>query len=272
METTKILSASFLDILFDGRNKAYGAYELRNTYNRRLVKALGATGLVIATFMGASALRGATSKKAPVPIITTVVDLTEIKETKKVEPPAPAPPKLQEPRKIEIKQFVVPKIVLDKDVVTPPPSQEDLTDVKIGLKDVEGVKMGDIAVPPEGVPDGRGVIETKPVEKDDLPFTKVEKEAEYPGDWTRFLTTNLRGEVPVDNGAAPGNYRVLVQFVVDINGAVSDIRVLKDPGFGMGAEAIRVIRKSGKWKPAVQNGNMVKAFRSQPITFQVMEQ
>ncbi|WP_300601433.1 energy transducer TonB [Niabella sp.] len=272
METTKILSASFLDILFDGRNKSYGAYELRNTYNGRLVKALGATGLVIATFMGASALKGAEPKKAPVPIITTVVDLTKIEEPEKVEPPAPPAPKLQEPKKIETIQFVIPKIVQDKDVTTPPPSQEDLVDVKIGLKDIEGEKMGNIVVPPDGVKDGKGILEIKPKEKEPEIATFVQVEASYPGDWNRFLTTNLRGEIPVDNGAAPGNYQVLVQFVVDVNGTVSDVKILKDPGFGMAAEAIRVIKKSGKWKAAIQNGYPVKAYRKQPITFQVLEQ
>lgn len=272
METTKILSASFLDILFDGRNKAYGAYELRSTYNRRLVKALGATGLVIATFMGAAALRGTESKTAPVPLITTVVDLTEIKEPEKVEPPAPPPPRQQEPKKIQTEKFVIPKIVPDEKVVTPPPSQDELADVKIGLEHIEGEKLGNVAIPPPGDPDGKGILEVKPKDKEPEIFETVQVEASYPGDWARFLTTNLRGETPVDNGAAPGNYQVIVQFVVDITGTVSDIRIVKDPGFGMGAEAMRVIKRSGKWNAAIQNGRPVKAYRKQPITFQVLDQ
>ncbi|MCF3109964.1 energy transducer TonB [Niabella sp. CC-SYL272] len=272
METTKILSASFLDILFDGRNKTYGAYELRSTYNRRLIKALGATGLIIATFMGASALKGAESKKAPVTIISHVVDLTKIEEPEKIEPPAPPPPKQQEPQKIATEKFVIPKIVPDEKVTTPPPSQEDLVDVKIGLEHLEGEKMGNVAIPPDGVPDGKGILEMKPKEKQPEIFEVVQVEASYPGDWHRFLTTNLRGEIPVDNGATPGKYQVLVQFVVDVNGVVSDIKVLKDPGFGMGDEAIRVIKKSGKWKAAIQNGYPVKAYRKQPITFEVLDQ
>ncbi|MGJ7031924.1 energy transducer TonB [Niabella hirudinis] len=271
METTKILSASLLDILFDGRNKAYGAYELRNTYNRRLIKALGATGLIIAVFMGATALKANEPKRIMAPILSGPIEITEITEPRKEPLPAPEPPKLPEPQKIETAKFVIPKIAPDEEVITSPPAQDDLADVKIGLENVKGDRLGDIAVPPAGVPDGKGILEIKSVEKDNLPFTKVEKEAEYDGDWTRFLTTNLRGEVPVDNGAAAGNYQVLVQFVVDVNGAVSDIQIVKDPGFGMGREAIRVIKKSGKWKPAVQNGSMVKAYRKQPITFQVLE-
>lgn len=86
----------------------------------------------------------------------------------------------------------------------------------------------------------------------------------------KFLTTNLRGEVPVTNGAAPGKYQVIAQFVVDPQGNVSDAKVIKDPGYGMGTEAIRVIKTSGKWQPAMMNGKPVKAYRKQPITFVVI--
>ncbi|WP_018629485.1 M56 family metallopeptidase [Niabella aurantiaca] len=102
-------------------------------------------------------------------------------------------------------------------------------------------------------------------------YTKTEKDASFPGDWARYLMQNLRGEVPVEHGAKPGNYQVIAQFVVDVQGNVSDVKLIKDPGFGMGEEALRVIKKSGKWKPAIVNGKNVKAYRKQPITFQVTE-
>ncbi|MCD2421961.1 energy transducer TonB [Niabella pedocola] len=102
-------------------------------------------------------------------------------------------------------------------------------------------------------------------------FTKVDQDARYSGDWSRYLTQNLRGEVPVENGANPGNYQTIIQFVVDVEGNVSDVKVIKDPGYGMGAEAVRAIKQSGKWKPAMMNGKNVKAYRKQPITFQVTE-
>ncbi|MCF3108399.1 energy transducer TonB [Niabella sp. CC-SYL272] len=100
-------------------------------------------------------------------------------------------------------------------------------------------------------------------------FTKVDQDAKYAGDWMHFLTTNLRGDTPLKNGAKPGKYLVIVQFVVDTKGNVSDIKVLKDPGFGIGEEAVRVISISGKWIPAMQNKRPVKAYRKQPITFMV---
>lgn len=273
METTKILSSSLLDILFDGRNKAYGAYELRTTYSRRLTKALTVTGLLIAPLIGMSFLK---LGKKPEPArvhISEVLTIEKMDAPKKIEPPAPAPLKQQEPKKIETQKFVIPKITPDKLVTDPPPTQTDLVDVKIGIENSKGDKIGNIAVPPAGDADGGiGVVNVKPKDKEPDGFIPIEKEAQYPGNWQRFLSTNLRGDIPVDKGATPGNYQVLIQFVVDVEGNVSDIKVLKDPGFGMGEEAIRVIKKSGKWKPAIQNGYPVKAYRKQPITFQVLEQ
>ncbi|SDD88432.1 M56 family metallopeptidase [Niabella drilacis] len=102
-------------------------------------------------------------------------------------------------------------------------------------------------------------------------YSKVQKDAAYPGNWSQFLERNLRGEVPVEHGAKAGNYQVIAQFVVDRAGNVSDVKIIKDPGFGMAAEVKRVIRQSGRWTPAVVNGKSVKAYRKQPITFVVTE-
>ncbi|MGN7787948.1 energy transducer TonB [Niabella sp. 22666] len=100
-------------------------------------------------------------------------------------------------------------------------------------------------------------------------FTRVEIDAMYPGNWRGFLEKNLNGMTPVNNGAGPGTYTTIVQFIVDKDGTVSSLKALSKVGYGMEEEAMRVIKASGKWKPAVQNGREVKAYRKQPITFQV---
>ncbi|MGJ7031582.1 energy transducer TonB [Niabella hirudinis] len=123
-------------------------------------------------------------------------------------------------------------------------------------------------------PEVKEVTFTPPkIVKDEEPevYSKVEKDASYPDNWGQFLERNLRGEVPVEHGAKAGNYQVIAQFVVDRAGDVSDIKIIKDPGFGMGAEVKRVIRKSGRWTPAMMKGKPVKAYRKQPVTFQVTE-
>jgi TonB family protein len=100
---------------------------------------------------------------------------------------------------------------------------------------------------------------------DTIVFTKVEIEAEYPGGaaaWQRFLNKNLRyPQEDIDNEESGS---VLVQFVVDEKGNVSDVEVLKGSK-AFGAEAVRVIKKSGKWTPAVQGGRQVRSLKIQPI-------
>jgi len=115
MDVNKILNADILDIIFEGRNKEYGAYDLRKTYNKRMVKAIGGTAIVIALlFIGfiVSNLNSNGNKKA---LVVDDVQLEDVKEEKKNEPPPPPPPKI-EPPKVEMAKFTPPKIVPDKEV------------------------------------------------------------------------------------------------------------------------------------------------------------
>lgn len=103
-------------------------------------------------------------------------------------------------------------------------------------------------------------------------FNEVEIEASYPGGteaWLKFLTSNVNAAVPTDNGAPIGKYTVNVQFIVMKDGTISEIKALTNFGFGMEQEVIRTIKKSGLWSPAIQNGLPVRAYRRQPLTFQV---
>ncbi len=102
-------------------------------------------------------------------------------------------------------------------------------------------------------------------------FTRVEIDAAYPGNWRNFLERNLNGQVAVNNGAGPGTYTTIIQFIVDKDGTISNMKALSKHGYGLEEEAMRVIKASGKWKPAIQNGREVKAYRKQPITFQINE-
>ncbi|MGH2553680.1 MAG: energy transducer TonB [Chitinophagaceae bacterium] len=106
----------------------------------------------------------------------------------------------------------------------------------------------------------------------DIIFEKVDIEATFPGGdqaWRKYLEKTLKADVPVDHGAPVGLYTTLIQFVVDKDGNISDVKALTNLGYGMEEEVISVIKKGPKWKPASQNGKMVKAYRKQPVTFMV---
>jgi cell wall assembly regulator SMI1 len=114
------------------------------------------------------------------------------------------------------------------------------------------------------------ISEVKNIE--DKIFERVEIEASFPGGskgWIKFLTTTLNPSIPVDNGAPIGQYTSVVQFIVDKDGTISNIKPLTNNGYGMETEVVRVITKGPKWEPAIQNGRAVRAYRKQPVTFQV---
>ncbi len=275
LDVNKIMSADILDIIFDGRNKEYGAYELRKSYSKRLTTALaGMAALLLLVFIGyfvADKIAANSKKEA---MVVKDVQLEEIKqEEKKNEPPPPPPPPKQEPPKVEMAKFTPPKIVKDEEVKEEekPPEQDKLEDTKIGTVNQEGIKDEGIVAP---VDNGKGVVEAPKKEEEDWDktFTKVEIESDYPGGqgaWIRYLNKTLVYPQDAQDNEIQGT--VVVQFIVDKEGNVSDVEAISGPNELRG-EAARVIKKSGKWTPAVQNGRQVKSYKKQPITFRLESQ
>lgn len=273
MESNKILQSDFLDILFDDRNKVYGAYELRRSYDKRIVKALCITGIAIGLAIGSTLIARPTSEDHIMQddkeglLIRVIEDPVEPVEP----PPPPPPPPPVEPPQIKMIDFTTPEIVDNELVIKTPPEQADFDGAQIGDTDTPGIDDDNISVPLPTI-NKIQIIPEKEKDPDEIWPGKVEVEAEFPGGvdaWRRFLERNLHPDVPIDNNAAPGRYTVYLQFIVDREGKVSDIKALTAHGFGMEEEAMRVLRKATKWNPANQNGRAVKAYRKQPITFVV---
>lgn len=109
-----------------------------------------------------------------------------------------------------------------------------------------------------------------PEQQQETVLEKVDVEAKFTGEggWTRFVQQNLSMEGPMKRNAPKGTYQVVVQFVIDTEGRITQIKPLTNFGYGMEDEVVRIIKKSRKqWQPAMQNGIPVKAYRKQPITF-----
>ncbi len=263
MQTNQILSANLLDLLFDNRNKEYGAYELRNTYTKRITKAMLVTGGITLMIFAGSVLAKNTKPVNHYVRIIPGVEISRIEEKK----PEVIKPEQKTPE-VRTRTFTPPIIV--ENVEKPLPPNTDLDKVQIDVVTKNGVEDNGL-VTPANIDDGKGVIEDKKNAESDEPFRAVEVDAKFSGNWQRFLEKNLNPEVPVDNGAPAGNHTVEIQFVVDIEGNVSDIKAVTNLGYGMEQEAVRVIKKATKWEPAIQNGRKVKAYRRQRITFQVVE-
>lgn len=272
MDVNKILQSDLLDLIFEDRNKAYGAYDLRRTYKKRLTIALVCTAAVAILALGGSLLASSLKKSAKGKLDVRAVELANIdqEEEKKPEPPPPPPPK-QEPPKVEMQKFTPPKIVKDEEVKKEdiPPETKELETAKIDVQTQEGVQ--EVAAPVV-IDEGKNVIEEKKEDDENKVFEKVEVEASFPGgerEWRKYLERNLDANTPVENGAPEGTYTVVIQFIVDREGNISEVKSLTDKGYGMEEEAAKIIKRGPKWVPAVQNGRQVKAYRKQPITFVV---
>jgi periplasmic protein TonB len=272
MEISNILTADILDIIFEGRNKDYGAYELRRSYKRRLATSLTVMLSVILLMFVGFAFSNKVNKPNAQLLVNDVMLQPPPPPEQPVQPPPPPVKPLPPPPQVQMARFTPPRIVQD-DKVPPdekPPVNEDLDDVKIGDKNQDGLKDDGMIAPP-GDELGKGIIEAPKKEEEDWnrTFTKVEIESLYPGGpaaWERFLHKYLSYPQAALDNEIQGT--VVVQFIVDKEGVVSDVHAISGPE-ELRSEAVRVIKKSGKWTPAVQNGNTVKSYKTQPIGFQM---
>ena len=275
MEIQKILTADIIDIIFDGRNKAYGAYELRKNYNRRIAISFACTAALFVIFYTGYLFANANQNDSVKTLIAGdfVLRPVDIPEDKIIPPPPPPP--LRKPiQQIQTIQLTTPLIVKEARPEDMPPENSVIEDFKIGKFTVAGEKYNDITEPP--VSDNRkDVISILNKEKSDEEeiFLHVQIESTYPGGlgaWARYLNKNLANNYPEKaiNESIQG--KVLIQFVVDKEGNVSDVKAVSGPE-ELREAAIKVIRQSGKWIPAVQNGRNVKSYKMQPISFQLSE-
>ena len=272
MDIQQIPQADLLDILFDGRNKDYGAYALRKSYNDRLTRSILTTlAICLLLFIGYT-VAGRTHHSDSRPSITET-DLTPLDLTpQKKEMPVVIPRSMRPPAPTPTIRLVTTRIVPDDQASKDAPPPAVVPDnFRIGTT-TNLTAAGDDLVRPIGDGDGNGPnkgLVNKPAEKDnndDGIVDIVEIESSYKGGmaaWQRFLVKNFRpGEASEREG---GDIKVVVRFIVDREGNVSDIEGVSGPA-ALQKEAIRVIRLSGKWEPAIQNGRKVKSYKLQPIT------
>ena len=265
METNKILSANILDILFEGKNKDYGAYDLRKTYNKRIGTALCITAIIIAiftlAFTGSKVNHIAINKR-----IDIDVSLSK-KEKEKILPHAAIIPKA---KTIKTVPYAPPIIVKDKMVTEPPVEIEKLIEAAIDTKKTEGENDNGINLPDDIK--GSKVLEAplKNYTEDDNKFIPVEIEATFKGDWNAYIKKEIEKNIEELTEAGESG-TCIVKFIVSKDGAVSDVEAITMKGSKLAEVAVNAIRKGPKWIPARQNGREVNAYRQQPITFKINE-
>ncbi|MEO8117047.1 MAG: M56 family metallopeptidase [Bacteroidota bacterium] len=188
--------------------------------------------------------------------------------------------------KIEAKGDFHPLYVLNGKII----SEEEMKNSTLHINSINVIK-GDAATDKYGDNGKNGVIEINAVNESvnaalsaetvtngeandqyDKEFTKAQIEPKFPGGqqaWIKYLQRNLNSEVPYKAHAPNGTYTVVVSFLVDKEGTISEVKALNDPGYGTAEEAVRVIKAGPMWTPAVQNGRNVIYRQKQSITFLV---
>lgn len=279
MDAKQILSASYLDILFEGKNKKYGGYELRKKYPRRAAAAGLIAILVVGGVFGAMLIKPKEKEDTmtnEVPIITEMQNLEPPPPIDETAPPPPPPPAAPPPVRPTVK-FTVPEIKKDNEVVqeaklSDPPKEKEDVGVKFeeGSNDINAVPQDLAGLGGErggtGGPAGEIGGTGKP--KEDEIVAVVQQQATNAG-WESHLRNNLKYPNAAREAEIEG--RVYVKFVVEKDGSVSNVTVTRggNLGYGLPEEAIRVIKSSPKWKPGVQGGHPVRSYMQVPITFKL---
>ena len=267
-------TATLDDIVFADRNKAYGAYALRKGYSSTVYRAL-IIGSVL--FMMAMATPSIISVLTPKEDEQAMVEVDLMKlpppPIDPNEPPPPPPPPVELP-KVNTVKFLPPEVKPDEEVPeeTPPPTVEELKEAVAAEKTQEGdPNAEEVIVAPEesaGPTKVEAAVEAAP--REDQIFTVVEQNPEFPGGMAalgQFLSKNIRYPPAASRANISG--RVFVSFVVNTDGSIQDVSVLKGLGFGTDEEAMRVIRAMPKWRPGKQSGRPVRVKYNLPINFQL---
>ncbi|RLJ34316.1 protein TonB [Chryseobacterium sp. 7] len=262
------------EIVFENRNKEYGAYDLRHQYPRLLTKSF-IIGTALFLLAALSPFIYLTIKNLTAPpkqeVKADLVDIIEedpiIEQPKEEEPPPPPPPPKEE-EKIEVIQNVVPEPVKAPKIETPPPPISKQLETTTGLQNQEGVKAPAYTPPPPPPSTGTkaSTVEVKANNPNEI-YKDVDQSAEYPGGMgalRKFLGDNFDTSL-MEGGE--GTLKAKLKFVVEKDGTVSAVTIEeKSPNGDFNNEAIRVVKKLKKWTPAKRNGESVRSYYSVPFT------
>jgi protein TonB len=264
-----LTSPKWTTLIFEGKNKNYGAYELRNDSSNRHLKSLAiVTVLGLAVIYLPNLIKSFIPKEKEIIQVTEVDlanldDLNEVNEENQIEEikPVTPPPLLK-----ATVQFTPPVVVKDEEVTEQKMlTQDELTetDKQISVTTVEGTKDG---IDIRDLDDHKVIVEAP----EDQIFHHVEQMPTYPGGDNEFLKW-LSNNIVYPTIASEQNIqgRVSIRFVVRPDGSVEDVQVVKSLEPSCDREAVRAVKKSPKWIPGKQNGNAVSVYYTVPVVFKL---
>ena len=249
------------EIVFEGRNQAYGAYDLRKYYSKRAITALGfAMGFFFLVLAIPVIIKLLTPSEESASKHKTKDVVTSLGPPPPLEKELPPPPKLNIPKQVEQVRFVPPKVVIK------PVDEPELP------KNTDPPKP---PPPPDATPGPDTTVYAPPAApipppKKEEPYKYVEQMPTFPGGEDKlmeFLGNNLKYPSMARETNIQG--KVFVTFVVNEDGKISDVKVLRGIGGGCDEEARRVVMAMPSWKPGKQNGRSVPVQFNLPIQFKL---
>jgi protein TonB len=258
MAKNKERAPDFDEIVFESRNKEYGAYRLRKKYHRNLFIAMIIGILIISTaiiapYINAKALENK-QKRAERQVEIKMENLDQPQEN--VEPPPPPPPPPQE--QVEVLKYVPPVVV---DSIKPEDVHQQL--MTADQAQIE-VKNEDVTVVEEVQEEVQEEEEPQEV------FVVVEEMPSFPGGDKAlfdFIYANIQyPEIAKENNIQG---KVILKFCVTYKGGVDQVQVIKPVDPSLDNEAVRVIKMLPAWKPGKQSGKPVNVWYTVPVTFQL---
>jgi protein TonB len=273
MTSQEILQSSMLDMLFENKNKQYGAYDLRKNYDRRMFIALGiciSSAMLIFYVLSMNAKTDMPVDIIPKDTVTvTYFELPEDPLLPQQQPEIARPHPAQTTASVDHQTIqIVPDREIDQINV---PTTDDMSHAAVSNVNAAGAP--DTGLPVPAVQGNGNAIAAEPnTSPESGIFDPVEKQPEFPGGnpaWAAFLNRYL--QVPDD--LQPGERRtVQVRFQVSAEGEITKFEILQSGGSIFDREVIRVLKKMPKWKPAIQNGRPIAISFVQPVTFQANEE
>ncbi len=272
MSKLNIFKPGWIDIVFEGRNKKYGAYQLRSENPKTTVKALIVGALlfcfvvsipIIAKQLGDLAGTKAVEEEK----VIEVIELPEEPVEAELPPPPPEVKQLQAPKSVvEEVKFKPLEAAKKEEVPDDPPKIEQFKEADPSSRNAEASPTGDV-----NIGTASGDLD-KGVEAPDNGIYNtagLQVQPDFPGGidaFRGFINKNFRiPELDQDM-----NVRIIVQFVVEKDGTLTDVKAVRDPGYGLGKEAERVVKSSKvKWSPGIQNGKPVRTRFSLPINLTI---
>ena len=269
MSKSNIYETSWTDLVFENKNKEYGAYQLRQENSKTTVTALF-MGLLFLAGIGSVSMLISKLKGQPDPIEiepTFTEPITPVKIDPYVKPATPepiAPPQQSTATPPSTSTQLINPVVTAAALATPDVIAPNTDNAPIVNNASTGTGTVVNTMPATGG-NGNGT-EIAPTISDPVNSAILDKMPEFPGGMAKFYTyvgNNFqRPELDVEK-----TLKVYVSFVIERDGSITDIKVLNDPGYGLGKEAIRVLKSiKAKWTPGILNGKTVRTAYNLPIT------